>query len=112
MKLSHRREMRTTAMHRIDQLTADDFAPYLTKAFRPAGTDLELTLSLIDQREFPGWDAAARRPFSLILRGPHDPVLPEGLHRIVIEEGPVLALYIIPVLTAARDHQDYQIVFN
>jgi hypothetical protein len=33
-------------------------------------------------------------------------------HRIGIEDGSVLTLYIIPILTAAGDHQDYQIGFN
>jgi hypothetical protein len=96
----------------IDHLTAEDFRSFVGTVFRPHGTDLDLVLATIDQRQFPGWEAAARKPFSLILHGPRSPVLPEGLHRIAIEEGPVLSLYIIPILTAARDHQDYQIVFN
>jgi hypothetical protein len=99
-------------MSSIDQLTADDFSAYCEKLFRPAGTDLALTLIKIHQHEFSGWEAAARKPFSLILRGPHAPVLPEGLHRIAIADGPILPLYVIPILTAGRDHQDYQIVFN
>ncbi len=99
-------------MNTIDELVADDFVSFAGKVFRPAGTDLDLTLAAIDQREFPGWEAAARKPFSLILRGPRRPVLPEGLHRVLIADGPVLTLYVIPILTAAGDHQDYQIVFN
>jgi hypothetical protein len=96
----------------IDQLTAEDFSSFVGKVFRPYGIDLDLVLATIDQREFPGWQAAARKPFSLILRGPRSPVLPEGHHRMVIEKGPTLALYIIPILTAAGHHQNYQIVFN
>jgi hypothetical protein len=99
-------------MDRIDQLTADDFAPYLGKVFRPAGADFGLTLATIDRREFAGWEAAARKPFSLILQGPRGSVLAEGLHRVTIEDGPILTLYIIPTLTAAGDHQNYQMVFN
>lgn len=99
-------------MNPIDQLTAEDFAPSLGKMFRPAGSDLELTLATLDQREHPGWEAAARKPFALILRGPAAPILPEGFHRIAIESGPTLVLYVIPIFTAGRDHQDYQIVFN
>jgi hypothetical protein len=99
-------------MTTIDQLTAQDFTQFIGKACRPAGSGLALTLATIDTREFPGWEAAARKPFSLILRGPRSPVLPEGPYHIGIEDGPVLTLYIIPILTAADDHQDYQIVFN
>jgi hypothetical protein len=107
-----RRKACGAQMKAIDQLTAEDFTLFVGKVFRPYGTDLDLVLATIDQREFPGWEAAARKPFSLILRGPRSPVLPESLHRMVIEKGPALALYVIPILTAARDHQDYQIVFN
>jgi hypothetical protein len=99
-------------MSTIDELVADDFVLFVGKVFHPAGSDLDLALATIDKREFPGWETAARKPFSLILRGPRDPVLPEGLHRMSIADGPVLTLYVIPILTAARDHQDYQIVFN
>ena len=99
-------------MDKVSQLTAETFGDFVGKAFRPAGTDLSLTLATIDRREFPGWDAAARKPFSLILRGPRSRVLPEGFHAVAIEEGPVLTLYVIPILTTSHDHQDYQIIFN
>jgi hypothetical protein len=99
-------------MNSIDQLAAEHFAPYIGKAFRVIGSDLELTLARLDQREYAGWEGLARKPFALILRGPPGPILPEGLHRLAIDGGPTLMLYVIPIFTAARDHQDYQIVFN
>jgi hypothetical protein len=99
-------------MNTIDQLTAEDFTPFVGKACRPDGTNLDLTLATIDTREFPGWEGVARKPFSLILRGPRGPILPEGVYRVGIQDGPVLTLYIIPILTTAGDHQNYQIVFN
>ncbi len=99
-------------MKTIEQLSADDFTPYIGREFRPAQTKLSLTLVMIDRPEFSGWGAMARRPFSLILRGPRHSVVTEGLHRIAIEDGPDLSLYLIPIFTAAQDHQDYQVVFN
>ncbi len=99
-------------MTSIDHLTGDDFNAYLGRVFRPATSSLDLVLVQIDRREFVGWNDAPRKPFSLILRGPPSPVLLEGSHRVAIENGPVLTLYVIPILTAAHDHQDYQIVFN
>jgi hypothetical protein len=38
--------------------------------------------------------------------------LPEGLYAVEFVDGPTLALYVIPILTAARDYQEYQVVFN
>ena len=99
-------------MNKIDQLTAEDFAPYIGKVFRPVEGDLELRLASIDRREQPGWEAVSRKPFALILHGPHDPILAEGSHPLAIENGPTLVLYVIPIFTASRDHQDYQIIFN
>jgi hypothetical protein len=39
-------------------------------------------------------------------------VLPEGLYTVAVENGPSVELYIIPVYTSERSHQDYQVVFN
>ncbi len=99
-------------MKAIEELTADDFTPYTGQKFYPAQTELALILVMIDRCEFPGWGGAARQPFSLLLRGPRHPVVAEGLYQIAIEDGPDLSLYLIPIFTAASDHQDYQIVFN
>ncbi|MBV8737686.1 MAG: hypothetical protein JO007_10580 [Alphaproteobacteria bacterium] len=99
-------------MNSIDHLTGDDFNAYLGRVFRPATSNLGLVLVQIDRHEFTGWNEAPRKPFSLILRGPPRPILLEGSYRIAIENGPVMTLYTIPIFTAARDHQNYQIVFN
>ena len=99
-------------MEPIDKLSAEDFVRYLGRRVRPDGPGPEMLLDRIDRREFPGWEQVARKPFSLIFRGPRRPVLPEGLYPIAIADGPTLALYIIPIFTAAGDHQEYQVVFN
>ncbi|MGH7117019.1 MAG: DUF6916 family protein [Stellaceae bacterium] len=99
-------------MHTIEEVTADDFAAYLGRPFRPVGSDLDLILASVDRRERIGWEATFRKPVALILRGPRHPVLPEGHHRLTIDGGATLILYVIPIFTVARDHQDYQIVFN
>ena len=51
---------------------------YLGKGFSPdrrrSGC---LILVTLDQRERPGWEAMARKPFALILRGPRQPICPK-----------------------------------
>jgi hypothetical protein len=96
----------------IDRLTADDFAAYIGKTVLAVRHGLSLTMAMLDRHELPGWEAMVRKPFSLILSGPPDQVLPEGLHQLEIEGGPSFYLYVIPIFTPAHDHQDYQIVFN
>jgi hypothetical protein len=38
--------------------------------------------------------------------------LPEGIYHVVIDDGPAFDLYIIPIHTMSREHQDYQVVVN
>lgn len=93
-------------------LTAVDFAPHVGKVFRADGHPQALTFVTLHNPERPDWPAGMRPPFNLLLRGEPSPVLPEGLYRFSIEDGPSFELYIMPIHTPSRDHQDYQIAFN
>lgn len=99
-------------MRAADQLTARDFAPLVGKVAQPIGNGIKLTLVALDQHAPAGWEGMARQPFSLILRGPRQPVLPEGPYELMIDGNSTPALYVIPIFTAASRHQDYQIIFN
>ena len=90
-------------------LTHGDFAPHVHKSFRFEGWDGVLRLDGIDLGRGP---EGMRPPFSLIFQGPPGNVLPEGLHKARVEDGPELEFYIQPIQTLARDRQDYQAVFN
>ncbi len=70
----------------------------------------KLTLVAVEKGNAAG--AAPRAAFSLHLRGAPAPIAPEGMHRLTFEDGASFDLYLIPIHTPSRDHQDYQIVFN
>jgi hypothetical protein len=93
-------------------LTADDFRPHLGKIFRVIDRDDTLTFVTLDETPQHGSPDTLRQAFALILRGRHHPVLPEGAYRFEVDGDAPFDLYIMPVHTSARDHQDYQIVFN
>ena len=93
-------------------LTPADFAPHLGKVFRADGQPQALTFVSLDDRQRPGWPEDMRQPFSLILRGEPSPVLAEGFYHFTIQDGPGFDLYIMPIHTPSRAHQDYQIAFN
>lgn len=95
-----------------DGSTADVFTPHVGKAFRPRGQPHVLTLVSIDTRRGAGWEDAPRAPFSLLLRGERDYVLPEGLYTFDIDGGADAEFYIMPIHTPARSHQNYQVVFT
>ena len=94
-----------------DAISAETFAPYVG---RPAllANGQALTLVAVDLHRSPGPNAAPETSFSLILRGAAAPIVSEGLHRLAFEGGASFELYLIPIHTPSRDHQDYQVVFN
>jgi hypothetical protein len=92
--------------------TADDFMSLIGKAFQAEGHTQTLVLTSVDTRVPPGWQAAPRKPFSLLLRGPAGEVVPEGFYRFVADGARDFELYLVPIQTHSREYQDYQIVFN
>jgi hypothetical protein len=93
-------------------LCANHFAPFVDKPFQAAGHPQVLILVRLETREPAGWEAAPRKPFSLILRGPPDEIVPEGLHRFTVDGHWEFDLYLVPIQTVSHTHQNYQIVFN
>jgi hypothetical protein len=92
-------------------LTVQDCFAHLGKTVTPKGQHRALTLVSVDTSGSRGSDGTTE-PFTLILCGPPDDVLPEGLYEVALEDQADFALYIIPVHTVARDRQNYQVVFN
>jgi hypothetical protein len=93
-----------------EAISADIFKAHVDKtASLPDGQ--KLTLVAVDQHgsQSPG---APRTFFSLRLCGAPTPIVPEGMHRLTLEDGASFDLYIIPIHTPSRDRQNYQIVFN
>ncbi|HUN43175.1 MAG TPA: hypothetical protein VMU81_23025 [Acetobacteraceae bacterium] len=95
-----------------EELSADDFIPLIGEIFQSEGQRQTLTLASVDQPAHARWPQGLRKPFSLILRGVRDDVLAEGSYRVTAGGRRNFELYIIPIETAARDYQEYQIVFN
>lgn len=89
----------------LDQLTADHLRPQIDTAF---GVDLgeqgtvELTLLTVETLGgSPSTGAgAARQPFSIELRGPDAPLLPQATYPLAHAELGTLPLFLVPI---ARD---------
>ena|SRR5579863_9206570 len=96
----------------VEQLRQEDFAPHVGKRFGFAGWHSALRLVSINLHEQPAVPGVARPPFTLLFHGPAGDVLPEGLYRADIEDGPTLEFYVIPIHTVAPGRQEYQAVFN
>lgn len=93
-------------------LTLEDFAPHIGKALRLQGYAHPLLLVAVDHRGEWKSPEGMRKPFTLVLRGPRNHALAEGLRRCEIEGGPSCELYIIPSHSPGAGHQLYHVVFN
>lgn len=94
-----------------ETLNAEDFAPFVGKTFQAEGHPQSLTLVTL-HTPTAGGAGTGRAPFSLILRGPPGAIVPEGFYRFTADGRQDFELYMMPIQTASREHQDYQIVFN
>jgi hypothetical protein len=95
-----------------EPLTHEHFAPYVGKRFGFEGHHLTLLLKSAERQPQYAAPNAARVPFTLMFEGPAGDILPAGPYRTAVQDGPVFELYVSPIHTHARDHQDYQAVFN
>jgi hypothetical protein len=96
----------------LDRLSVDDFSPALGTTFRLDGA---VALELIEARtvpDAPARDASGRRsPFSLVFRGPVDPVLPQRIYRLEHAELEALEIFVVPIGQDAGGTR-YQAVFG
>jgi hypothetical protein len=83
----------------LENLTREDFQKLLHQKFQIQHTGGTLEVELIECRALasPGRKDAMREPFSVIFRGPREPVLPQRIHKL--EGGPMgtLEIFIVPV---------------
>ena len=88
---------------------AETFRPHIGEAITVAG-EHQLTLVSLEERKMTHSEATGA--FTVILRGAPAPIVPEGVHRLTFKDGAGFDLYLMPIHTPSRQHQDYQIAFN
>jgi hypothetical protein len=84
---------------RLAALTCADFAACIRQRFRVAIGDARLELELVGADPLGREDAAPgrRRPFSLIFRGPGNPVLPQRIYRLENAALGALEIFLVPI---------------
>ena len=102
----------------LETLTVETFAPQRGSTFAIVlddATTLDAELETVTPAGEQPLDAARsaglREPFSIVLRGPSDPVLPQGIYRLKHAELGELELFLVPV---AQDESGtrYEAVFG
>ena len=98
-------------------VTMEEFEPYLGRTFNVQNTDVAVELKLIEIEESSKgrpWPRNLPKPVTMILSGPPERILLEGLRVLTLPGGPTFQLYVIPILThdPATTGQQYQVVIN
>lgn len=95
----------------LDKLTVEDFSRLLQQPFRLTSAEgaFELVLVSAEARGRPV--GGGRQPFSLLFRGPRQPVLPQAIHPLVHDALGTLEIFIVPV-GANADGVEYEAIFS
>lgn len=101
----------------LETLTASTFGPLIGSAFRIGVDDaswVEAKLEAVEAAGVQAADAARaagrREPFSIVFRGPVEPVLPQRIYRLEHAELGELELFLVPIAQDA-DGTRYEAVF-
>jgi hypothetical protein len=87
----------------LDRLTADSFEPAVGQTFvldggEAGALELELLESRLHDPDVPAEDSSgARAPFSLLFRGPVEPVLPQRIYHVEHVSVGAIDIFIVPV---------------
>jgi len=84
----------------LSTVTHEDFEPCIGQTFlvTPENANgLEMELTQVKPLGAPGTAAGARQPFSLLFRGPLEPVLPQQMLRIENSTLGKLGLFLVPI---------------
>jgi hypothetical protein len=84
----------------LEGLTPETFAPAVGDSFTlDAGEAGELALELLDARALERDDipAGGRTPFTVVFRGPAEPLLPQRIYRLEHHAIGTLEIFIVPV---------------
>ena len=98
----------------LDKLTADDFSSQLETTFTVRLPDSPpRDLVLVEARRLSKITATApgRAPFSLLFRGPKEPILPQRIYPLENEALGRLEIFLVPV-GANADGVQYEAIFN
>lgn len=88
------------------------FAPLVNDSFRLAYAEGAASLELIEcARLREDGSPRASEPFSLIFRGPAEPLFAQQIHRLEHERAGVMEIFLVPIRRDAAGIE-YQAIFN
>jgi hypothetical protein len=97
----------------LEQFTIETFRPLVGESFRVENDSdsLELELVAADELGERGGAPSGRVPFSLVFRGPPEPVLPQRIYRFEHDGMGAFEIFIVPIGRDA-DGIRYEAIFT
>jgi hypothetical protein len=97
----------------LDKLTQLDFAPFVNHRFPlvESGLTLQLQLLSAETASDRGHQGLSRQPFSLIFRGPREPLLPQRIYSLQHPSLGTLEIFLVPIGPDGSG-QRYEAVFS
>jgi hypothetical protein len=95
----------------MQTLSLADFSDYNQHPFPVSAGGARITLTLTQVTEVKGGIPGGRKPFSLIFRGPAQPLLPQAMYDFEHPLHGVTPIFIVP-LAADADGVTYEAVFS
>ena len=96
----------------LETLTCDSFAKYLNQGFAVSGEGGGLTLELIEAKEIGSAESqGARQSFSLLFRGPREPLLEQKIYALSHAEMGEIGLFLVPVNQDSKGAY-YEVIFT
>jgi hypothetical protein len=114
MSRTHDRELELAM---LETFTKDTFSPYINDTFRVfLGSIPPMDLVLISATEVGnsygrGAGTAERTPFSILFRGPMNPILPQQIYRMEHEQMGTFELFLVP-MGPKQGGMEYEAIFN
>ena len=98
----------------LEQLTADDFRPYLNSKFHVTVDEADgaLAVELIEVSDLGEAGSGPRnQPFSLVFRGPRGLFLPQQIYTVSHDEMGPINIFLVPIRPDEKGMQ-LQAIFN
>jgi hypothetical protein len=96
----------------LDSMTKETFAPRVGSTFEiRLNPEETVAVELAEVTTFPDYEGQRREPFSLIFRGAHRFVLPQGIYRVEHKEMGPMEIFLVPIGPDQKGMR-YEAVFN
>ena len=82
----------------LEKLTLEKFKGQLSQTFLIKVEDTDIQAELVDCRSLEGdVEEGGRKPFSLLFRGPLEPVLEQQIYQVRSEQTEPIEIFLVPI---------------